>query len=218
MKRLFAVICVFFLGFSAPAWSEVAIGITANFSELDTDGSETELSGDLEKTNASASEDVTVPEVFAEVIADNGLVIGVSYIPARELGAKSRTDTTPTADDETADAGVYSAKAEVENVVLLYTNIPVGPVYAILGYTRASMKTLESNPTGTTYGDKDVNGYTYGIGYRGQGLPFVSNGFYKAEVAFTDFDEFSATDSNGDHKVTASTDVTSVKISVGLQF
>ena len=77
---------------------------------------------------------------------------------------------------------------------------------------------MEVNPSNTTYEDKTVNGYTLGVGYRGQSIPFLGGGFYKVEATYTDFDKFSATDSNGDHEVEADTEVTSVKISLGTTF
>ena len=219
MKKLIATICsVFFI--TSQASAEVGIGITANFASVDTDGHELELSGDGEKTTASISEDTVIPEVFIEAIADNGLTFGVAYIPARDLGSKSRTDTSPTGDTETADAGTYKADAEVQGVVQFYTDVPIPftPIYGKLGFSRASIKTMEVNPSNTTYEDKTVNGYTLGVGYRGQSIPFLGGGFYKVEATYTDFDKFSATDSNGDHEVEADTEVTSVKISLGTTF
>ena len=195
--------------------AEIGIGITANFASIDTDGKEVELTGDAEETSTSVSNDVLVPEVFIEAISDNGWAVGFAYIPARELGAKSRTDTSPTADTETADAGTYTAKAEIKNVMQLYTDIPIGPVYAKLGISRAGIKTQEVNPTSTTYGDKDVNGYTVGLGFKGD---VFTNAFYKIEATYTDFDEFREMDSNSDHRVIANTEVTSLKLSTGIKF
>ena len=215
MKKLLATLVSVFFIFSTAAMAEIGVGVTANFASIDTDGSETELTGDTEKTTASVTNDVVIPEVFVEAITDNGWAIGFAYIPARELGAKSRTDTSPTADTETGDAGTYTAKAEIKNVLQLYTDIPVGPIYAKLGVSRAGINTKESNPTGTTYGDKDLNGYMVGLGFRGD---MLTNAFYKIEATYTDFDEFREMDSNSDHRVIADTEVKSLKFSTGIKF
>ena len=109
MKKLIAIIFGSMLLFSTHAAAELAIGVTANFASIDTDGSETELTGDTEKTTASVSDDVVIPEVFVEAVNENGLAFGVSYIPARELGNKKRIDKN--GDDAAEnDDGDYTAK------------------------------------------------------------------------------------------------------------
>ena len=217
MKKLIAIFSAIFFIMSTSARAELGVGISANFADIDTEGSETELTGDLEKTTASHSKSVTIPEVFVEAVSDNGFAIGLAYIPARKLGEKSRTDTTPTGDTETTDAGKYTAKAQVNNVIQIYTDIPVGPVYVKLGATRATLKTQEKRPTGSTLEDADVTGLTAGIGYKND-LPFVPNGYFKVEYTHTDFDEYSDIDSNGDSKVVADTEIDTVRISLGSKF
>ena len=69
----------------------------------------------------SHSEDLLVPEVFIEHITDNGGAIGISCIPTRELGNKSRSDTTTTGDGQ--DTGTYKAKAELKNFIMIYGRI-----------------------------------------------------------------------------------------------
>jgi hypothetical protein len=217
MKKLIAIFSAIFFIMSTSARADLGIGISANFASIDTEGSETELTGDLEKTTATHSNDVTIPEVFAEAVADNGFAVGLAYIPARKLGSKSRTDTTPTADDETGDAGVYTAKAQVNNVIQIYTDIPIGPIYAKLGATRATLKTQEKSPQSTSYEDSDVTGLTYGIGYKND-LPIIANGYFKVEYTHTSFDEYSDIDSAGDTKVVADTEIDSLRISLGTKF
>ena len=217
MKKLFAIICSVFFIYAAPVSAEIAVGITANFAELDTSGSETELTGDAEVNSASITENVVVPEIFVETVNENGLAIGLAYIPSRDLGRKSRTDTQPTGDDD-SDNGDYIADAELKDVIQVYTDIPVGPVYAKLGYSRANLKTNEVSVSGTTYDNQYVNGFTVGVGYRGDSIPMMGTGFYKVEATYTDFDEYSKDSSNGTKRVKADTEVTSLKISVGTTF
>ena len=164
---------------------------------------------------ASFSEDVVIPEMFVEAIADNGWTLGLAYVPVRELGTKTRTDTSPTADTETADAGDYKASAELESLVMLYTDIPiVMGTYIKLGVQRASLLTTESLDGGNDYDDADLLGYTVGAGYRGT----LGEAFYKAEVSYTDFDEYSDISTSLVHKVVADTEITSVRLSAGFTF
>ena len=216
MKKLIAIFSTLFFIMSTSARADLGIGISANFASIDTDGSETELTGDLQKATASHSNDVTIPEIFAEAISDNGFAIGLAYIPARELGSKSRTDTQGVADDD-SDSGTYTAKAQVNNVIQIYTDIPVGPIYAKLGATRATLKTQEKSPAGADFEDSDVTGYSYGVGYKND-LPFLANGYFKVEYTHTNFDEYSDISAKGDRKVVADTEIDSLRISLGTKF
>ena len=158
-----------------------------------------------------------VPELFIEAIADNGLAFGLSYIPTRELGNKSRSDT-----NSDGDTGTYTAKAELENVIQIYTDVPVidlggATVYGKLGVQHATVATLESLNSGSTYPDQDVFGLTFGLGAKGD-LPF-GNLYYKAEATHTNFDDISM-DSNSTpaNKVEAELEDTAVKFSIGYKF
>ena len=214
MKKLIAIIFGSMLLFSThAAATEFAIGVTASFSQIDTDGSETELTGNTERTTASVSDDVVVPEIFAEVVNENGLAFGVSYIPARELGNKKRTDSNG-ADAAENDDGDYTAKADLNNVVMVYTDIPVGPIYVKLGFQRAEILTKELLDDTVQYEDAHVNGYTAGIGYRGT----IGDAFYKVEVAYTDFDEYNDISDSGTTRVVAETEITSARLSLGFTF
>ena len=216
MKKLIVIFSTLFFIMSTSARADLGIGISANFASIDTDGSETELTGDLQKATASHSNDVTIPEIFAEAISDNGFAIGLAYIPARELGSKSRTDTQGVADDD-SDSGTYTAKAQVNNVIQIYTDIPIGPIYAKLGATRATLKTQEKSPAGADFEDSDVTGYSYGVGYKND-LPFLANGYFKLEYTHTNFDEYSDISAKGDRKVVADTEIDSLRISLGTKF
>ena len=216
MKKLITLLFSAVLFFAAPAQSEIAVGVTVNFATVDTDGSETELSGDAQKATASSSEDVVIPEIFVETISEGGFVLGLSYIPARELGSKTRTDTSPTGDQETADAGDYTAKAELDNVVMLYTNVPLFyGTYLMGGIQKATLLTQENLNNGDDYEDAKLTGLSLGFGYRGS---FGDSGFYKAEYVYTDFDEYSDISTSNEHKVVADTEVQSFKVSAGLAF
>ena len=213
MKKLIAIIFGSMLLFSTHAAAELAIGVTANFASIDTDGSETELTGDTERTTASVSDDVVIPEVFVEAVNENGLAFGVSYIPARELGNKKRIDKN--GDDAAEnDDGDYTAKADLSNVLMVYTDIPIGPIYVKLGFQRAEILTKELLDDTVQYEDAHVNGYTAGIGYRGN----LGDAFYKLEVAYTDFDEYKDTSESGTATVAAETEITSVRASLGFAF
>ena len=221
MKRFITILLSFlFISFQS-AKAEVGFGISGAYHMIDVSGTETTRNSG-EKNNGSHSEDVLVPELFLEAITDGGAAIGVSYIPTREMGSKSRTDTNPTAADSGNDAGTYKASAELDNVVQFYVDYPFADaygatIYGKVGVQHATIVTLESLNSGSTYPDEDVLGLTLGLGAKGD-LPY-GNLYYKAEAAFTDFEDYTENDEAGTgNKVTAELEDVSVKLSVGYKF
>ena len=216
MKKLATIVLSFlFLTFNA-AKAEFAVGITGALHSFDVSGTETiRTSG--EKNTGSHSEDVMVPELFVETASGSGLEVGISYIPTREMGSKSRTDSGD------QSAGTYKAEAELDNVIQLYADIDLAdvggyPVYAKIGVQHATITTLESLNSGSSYPDQDVVGYTIGLGTKGD-VPTVDNAFYKAEVTFTDFEDYSAnSDSTPANKVEADLEDIALKLSIGYKF
>ena len=216
MKKLTTIVLSFlFLTFNA-AKAEFAVGITGAFHSLDVSGTETTRTSG-EKNTGSHSEDVMVPELFLETASGSGLEVGISYIPTREMGSKSRTDSGD------QSAGTYKAEAELDNVIQLYADIDLAdvggyPIYAKIGLQHATITTLESLNSGSSYPDQDVVGYTIGLGTKGD-VPTVDNAFYKAEVTFTDFEDYSASsDSTPANKVEADLEDIALKLSIGYKF
>ena len=219
MKKLFSIVSSLILVSTITAYAEIGMGISGTFISIDGDGTET-TSSSGEKNTGSHSEEVGVPELFIEAVTDNGGAFGISYIPTRELGSKSRTDTS---DGTGSESGTYKAEAELDNVIQVYADIPVIDAYGALiygkvGVQHATITTLESLNSGSTYPDEDVMGLTIGIGAKGD-LNFGNNLYYKAEVTYTDFEDYEA-DSTSDpsNRVEAELEDTAVKFSIGYKF
>ncbi len=214
MKKYIAIFLSLALFSFQSAKAEFGIGITGAAHFFDASGTETTRTSG-QKNNGTHSADAVVPELFLEAITDGGMTVGLSYIPIRELGSKSRTDS-----NSGGDSGTYKAEAELDNVIQLYMDIPLNfdvvsyPVYAKLGIQHATISTLESLNSGSTYPDEDVMGLTIGLGTKGD---LANNLYYKAEVAYTDFEDYSA-DSSAGNKVEAELEDTSVKFSIGYKF
>jgi hypothetical protein len=216
MKKILTVIASSFIIFSfSTLKADVVIGITAAAHSVDVSGTET-LRNSAKTSNTSISEDAVVPEIFAELVNDNGLAFGVAYIPVREMGSKTRTDAG-------SDPGDYKANAELENVLQAYVDVPIyavgpGAFYGKLGIQHATVSTLESLNAGSSYPDEDLFGYTVGLGYKGD-LPVGNGLIYKLDATYTDFEDYSsgAADGNG-NKIDAELEDTALKISIGKRF
>ena len=64
-----------------------------------------------------------------------------------------RTDTASDANETTNEDGTYSASADLEDLLTLYVNVPVGPGYLLGGIHHVNITTSETLPN-STYGDK----------------------------------------------------------------
>lgn len=212
MKKLLSIVSSLILVTTISAKAETGIGISGAFISIDGEGSETtRTSGEVNK--GSHSEDTVIPEVFVEFIGDSG-AFGISYIPTRDVGSKSRSDT-----NTEGDTGTYTAKAELDNVIKVYGDINMGSFagstpYLTVGLQHVELATLESLNSGASYPDKNLFGYTVGLGLKGD-LPYGSL-YYKGEVTYTDFETYEA-DGAG-NKVSADLDATAARLSIGYKF
>ena len=216
MKKIAIFITAFLFVAYSSVKAEVILGISAAAHSIDASGTET-LRTSGKKTNGGADETAVVPEIFIEAGADNGFAMGLAYIPTREMGSKSRTDTG----DESA--GTYKAEAELDNVIQAYVDVPFtdlygGTLYGKLGIQHATVTTLESLNSGSAYPDQDLFGYTVGLGVKGD-LPYGDGLIYKLDATYTDFEDYSAgaADGNG-NTITADLEDVAVKISLGKRF
>ena len=215
MKKLISILVSLFLISTLSAKAEVGIGITGAMYSVDISGTETTRQSS-QANKGDHSEDIEVGEIFVEAITDGGMAIGINYIPTRDMGSKSRTDS-----NSDGDSGTYTAKAELDNVIQIYVDTPtysVGPagLYAKLGIQTATIITGESLNSGSTYPDEDVFGYTIGFGAKGD---LTGGMYYKAEITYTDFEDYEA-DSSSDpaNKVEADLEAYAAKFSLGYKF
>ena len=135
------------------------------------------------------------------------------------MGSESRKDTSTSGDGQ--DTGTYKAEAELDNVFQIYLDLPITeiagfPMHGKLGIQHATIATLESLNSGSTYPDQDVLGLTLGLGTKGD-LAFANNMFYKAEATYTKFDDYKS-DSSAGNKVEAEIEDVALKFSVGYKF
>ena len=219
MKKLITAIFGFALiSFSADA-VERKIGLTAALTDFESSGTET-MKSSSDKTSTDISESVVVPSLFFEITSDAGLGIGIDFIPSEaELGSRSKAKVDIDTDDKADNAGTNKASAEVSGHQTIYLRIPVKAAFLKVGYVSADIETTENLETGTTYGNKSVNGTMVSIGFD-RDLPRGT--FLRAELAYTDYDDITlkgSSDTDGvNNKVDADVDATSLRFSIGKVF
>ena len=201
-------ILLFWTSFAQAEGFQFGIGFMAG--QLNADGTETEgTATDTSNRSKSFDELFYGADLFAEIVGDNGFTIGLSYIPVDiEIGSGSRTDTD--GDDAAEnDDGTRTASADIEDLMTLYTNMPMGSNgwYALLGYHMATVTTSETLPN-SSYGNEDITGYQLGLGKR--------NGNTKIELAYSDFEDIDISATGGNtNSVSADADALQLRVSFG---
>ena len=201
-------ILLFWTSFAQAEGFQFGVGFMAG--QLNADGTETEgTAADTSNRSKSFDELFYGADLFAEVVGDNGFTIGLSYIPVDiEIGSGSRTDTD--GDDAAEnDDGTRTASADIEDLMTLYTNMPMGSNgwYALLGYHMATVTTSETLPN-SSYGNEDITGYQLGLGKR--------SGNAKIELAYSDFEDIKISATGGNtNSVSADADALQLRVSFG---
>ena len=202
-----------------------AVGVSQAYGGYEASGTENE--GTDDDNPGTHSEDVDMPSVFIEYAAQYehvGMTFGAEAIPGdTEIGAKSRTDTASDANDQgSADAGTYTAKAEVSDHITIYVEptLYAGNGFGISlkgGVSHVKVNALESITLGddsSAYGSQSVFG-----GMTGAGIKFKQpNGLVmKLEQTSTVYETIRIDGNNG-NVVTASPEQDATRISIGYQF
>ena len=208
MKKIIAILfsALFFNSIAHAGW-----GVSFMAGQVSTSGTENEKSGSVgpETNSKDITETFYGASIFVEGVADNGMTVGIDYVPlALEIGSGQRTDTTSDGNESTSDSGTYKASADVEHLITLYTNIPMGmnDGYGLLGIHYAEITTSETLPN-STYGDENVFGAQVGYG--------VKKGNLKYELSYSDFESISLTSTSGSSTVSADADALTFKIAYG---
>jgi len=217
-KVLTSLLAVLFL--TASAYAEKRIGISGAMTIFSSDGTETVKSSG-EKKSGDHDETVIVPSIFVELVNDNGLGIGIDFIPMEaDLGSATNSRTDTDTDDASDTAGDNKVSAELTSHTTVYVVAPMrGNAYLKAGLAMATIDTTETLATGTTYGNEDVTGLMIGAGINREG----GNGtFFRSELTYTDYEEVTFNGSlDGDsvrNKIDGDVDALAFRVSVGKSF
>ena len=195
---------------------EKRIGVAAGY--MNVEGSGTETLKDSSKTaSKNVDENTLIPSIFAEIAADNGFGLGIEHVPGTaSIGTGSRAD-----DDAETTAG-NKASAEIDGLTSVYVIKTFDNGFFVkAGMTQTDVITTETLGTGSTYGNKSVDGKLIGFGIhkvRDNGI------FFRASAEYTDYDSFKLTSGVADavsgttNTIDASVDTSAFKLSIGKAF
>ena len=222
MKKIIIIASsIMLLAFANVNAAEKRIGVSAAYTMFSSDGTETMKSSGT-KTSKTHDETVVVPSIFIEVANDNGLAIGLDFMPIEaELGSGTNARTDTDTDDASDTAGNNKVSAELTSHTTLYLSKSLGDYGAYLkgGVAMATIDTTETLATGSKYGNEDVTGFLIGLGMNKD----INNGtFFRTELTYTDYEDVTingTADSDGvKNKIDADIDAVAFRISIGKAF
>ncbi len=219
MKKLILTMA-FLASFVSAAYSQSSMGFTVNLADIDTSLSDDIDSNGTTDTTKDISNNVVFGSIFIERELNNGLIVGLDFIPFEaEFESRSTTQTSRTT-STTDTSGTNKGTADVSKHLTLYVQ-PTreldngSKVFATLGLVRADVEsTVQSVSSTNKTVDNTLDGIKFGVGMK---RDIGANGFFKLELNRTDYDDISATTSNNT-KVTADIDTTVLGLSVGRSF
>ena len=221
-KLLLSVVFSVFYVTSASADLGVNVGVSGNAGLFAASANESFSDNTTASTNQNGTEHGSAGwgSVFIEKSIGDRIMIGVDYVPAA-----LETDTTETAksDKRTANSDAITqsnnkVQVDFEDLTTVYVGAMITEnFYVKAGLTHVDVVTNESLGTGSAYGNVELDGSMFGMGYH---VANDSGVFFRFEGNYLSFDGNSVTSSTDSTKTIKlkNLDGVSGKISVGKTF
>ena len=179
----------------------IAIGATVQYGGFTASGQENEGAGtpqEMNKKDATGAYGYT--SLFVEASFAERVTVGASWMAdAIQSEVTSRTDSLCSITtklpiegcssivDSGNDTGTSSVSARFSNLVTGYVELSIwNGLYAKYGVMEMDVETKESLHTDSSYPNAEMDGTTYGLGWKGS---FDNGMFIKTETMMQDFDD-----------------------------
>jgi len=220
MKKLLLTFVLSAFYISSAAAVSVNVGVSGQAGIFAA--SATESTGTTKKGNGSEHGSAGWGSIFLEGQFNDRIIVGIDYVPAA-----LETDTTETAKSDKEPGSVDDTPTTVNNKVQIdfedLTTLYIGAMitdnlYVKVGHMKVDVITNESLATGAAYGNTELDGTMFGLGYHAAN----DNGtFFRFEGNYMQFDGATqrATGTDADNTIELKNlDGVSAKISVGKSF
>ena len=157
----------------------------------------------VKKSSEDATGTAGYGSIFFEKTLGEKLTLGLDYVPS-----SLDTETAETVVDDIKGSGetatsqnTNTIKASFEDLTTLYLNFNINEnLYLKAGMAQVDVVTKENLATGSSYGDGDMDGTVFGLGYHNE---FGNGMFIRFEGQYMDLGSLSLTSTtNGDNTVT----------------
>ena len=186
MKKLLLTLVLSAFYISSASAVSMSVGVSGQAGIFAASGKES--TGATVKGNGTEHGSAGWGSVFLEGQFGDKILVGVDYVPAA-----LETDTTETAksDKRTANSeaktmSTNKIQVDFEHLTTLYVGMMITDnFYAKAGAVRVDVVTNESMGTGSTYGDTELDGTMFGIGYH---VANDNGAFFRFEGNYMTFD------------------------------
>ena len=212
MNKIITILSLTLLSFM-PAYAGVNIGASMNAGVFHGTGEENENG---EKSREDATGAAAYASVFVEAGGDR-LAVGIDYVPQ---GLESETTETVIDDDvgSTATRTTNKVQVDFEDLTTLYVALKLTEnFYVKAGIVQVDVITKENLGTGSKYGNGDLDGTMYGLGYHTE---FGNGMFARFEGTVMDLGGQKLTSTTNSENTVELKDVVGAtgKISIGKSF
>ena len=216
MNKIITILSLTLLSFM-PAYAGVNIGASMNAGVFHGTGEENE-------NGEKSREDATGAAAYASVFVEAGgerFAIGIDYVPQ---GLESETaetvvdDIKDKADDGASTRQTNKVQVDFEDLTTLYVSLNLTEnFYVKAGIVQVDVITKESLGTGSQYGNGDLDGTMYGVGYHSE---FGNGMFARIEGSVMDLGGQKLTSSKNSDNTVELKDVVGAtgRISIGKSF
>ena len=221
-KLILSVLFSVFYIASASAEVGLNIGVSGNAGLFTASGNETFTPSSTTNNSQNDSEhgEAAWGSIFVEKTLGDVLAIGVEYVPQAletETAESARNHIT-TAHQEVRTRVENKIQVDFEDLTTYYVTARMGEnLYVKAGMATVEIITNESLGTGGAYGNTDMDGSVFGVGYN---YTTDNGAFIRVEGNYMTFDGTSLTNNNDSEKVVKlkNLDGVSGKISIGKSF
>jgi len=210
MKKILTIVFATLFSFSSAQAIEFTIGAGYNLGVFAAEGKEENYARASNSIDETTVEYGAFDDSYASVLLEMGNEMGAIGLAWHE------TLQTPSNVNEAGWTGAAagntsSVSVDFENYVQLYAlaRLPLN-FYARVGYAEADVKTKETQKSGNSYPDTDIDGMIVSLGYQHN----ADNGFgVRAEITGHSFDDISV---NNGKTNTTNLNVISISDMIGL--
>ena len=219
-KIILSVLFSVFYITSSSAEIGVNVGISGSAGLFAVSGKEVKSTAEGGLTvKGSEHGEAAFGSIFIEKTLGDRFAIGIDYVPS-SLSTETAESQKLDLSEGTETAGQNKIQIDFEDLTTYYVAINVSDsMYVKAGMVTVDIITNESLTTGSTYGNTDMDGTLFGVGYN---KSFDSGMFVRVEGNYMDFDGASVT-GTGTETVAAKVSLNQLhgltgKLSVGKSF
>ena len=207
MKKILltTLLSVFYIT-SASADAGINIGVSGQMGLFAASAQESHTDTTSSSSTTFKSSDTEVAavgyaSVFIEKTLGERLAIGIDYVPSAlesDTVESTKTDLSGTG-SPLSSSKTNTVQVDFEDLTTIYLAFNISEnMYVKAGAASVDVITKETLGTGSTYGNTDMDGEMYAIGYN---KTFGETMFLRVEGSYMDFGSTSVTASNTDNKV-----------------